>query len=157
MLKLSQPITSINGFKIGDKVRLKDGDGRPHIIKSFSIDGMKEFFFEVQFEDETEAMLDNIAPLPSNLDEAAKEFEDKAMNDYDDIFVTEDGVERPVLKYDFIDAFKGGAEWMARQGESHETEIVSRVTGNGLLPAVTCLVNKSYKEGDKVVIQIRKK
>lgn len=27
MLKLSQPITSINGFKIGDKVRLKDGDG----------------------------------------------------------------------------------------------------------------------------------
>ena len=73
MLKLSHPITSINGFKIGDKVRLKDGDGRPHIIKSFSIDGMKEFFFEVQFEDGTETMLDNIAPLPSNLDEDAKE------------------------------------------------------------------------------------
>ena len=78
MLKLSQPITSINGFKIGDRVRLKDGDGRPHIIKSFSIDGMKEFFFEVQFEDGTEIMLDNIAPLtsepflPSNLNEAAE-------------------------------------------------------------------------------------
>ena len=68
MLKLSHPITSINGFKIGDKVRLIDGDGRSHIIKYFSIDGIKEFFFKVQFEDGTEAMLDNIALLSFNLD-----------------------------------------------------------------------------------------
>ena len=68
MLKTNQPIISINGFHIGDKVRLIDGDGRPHIIKSFSIDGIKEFFFEVQFEDGTEAMLDNIALLSFNLD-----------------------------------------------------------------------------------------
>ena len=146
MLKLSQPITSINGFKIGDKVRLKDGDGRPHIIKSFSIDGMKEFFFEVQFEDGIEAMLDNIAPLPSNLNEVAENR------------VTENGRFK-ITSFEKmrIDDIMFGAEWMAGQGESHETEIVSRVTGNGLLPAVTCLVNKSYKEGDKVVVQIRKK
>lgn len=81
--------------------------------------------------------------LPSNLDEAAEEF----ARFYDN--GTCDGIAQ--------ECFKAGAEWMAGQGESHETEIVSRVTGNGLLPAVTCLVNKSYKEGDKVVVQIRKK
>ena len=63
MLRLSQPITAINGFRIGDTVRLKDGDGRPHIIKSFVLDGLKEFFFIVQFEDGTETMLSNISFL----------------------------------------------------------------------------------------------
>ena len=66
MLTLSQPITAINGFKIGDKVRLKDGDGRPHIIKAFAIDGLKEFFFIVQFEDGMETMLNNISSLSSD-------------------------------------------------------------------------------------------
>lgn len=63
MLRLSQPITAINGFRIGDTVRLKDGDGRPHIIKAFVLDGLKEFFFIVQFEDGTETMLRNISFL----------------------------------------------------------------------------------------------
>lgn len=104
MLKLSQPITSINGFKIGDKVRLKDGDGRPHIIKSFSIDGMKEFFFEVQFEDGTETMFDNIAPLPSNLDDAADAYSENILANGEDMF---DAI---------ADGFRAGAEWMAGQG-----------------------------------------
>ena len=103
MLKLSQPITSINGFKIGDKVRLKDGDGRPHIIKSFSIDGIKEFFFVVQFVDGTEAMFDNISPLPSNLDEAADKYSENILANNEDL---QDAIE---------DAFKAGAEWMAGQ------------------------------------------
>lgn len=101
MLKLSHPITSINGFKIGDKVRLKDGDGRPHTIKSFSIDGMKEFFFEVQFEDGTGTWLDNIAPLPSNLDKAAEEYAENILANGEDMF---DAI---------ADGFKAGAEWMA--------------------------------------------
>lgn len=63
MLKINHPITSINGFTIGDKVRLKDGDGRPHIIKSFGIDGLKEYFIVVQFEDGISAMLNNISLL----------------------------------------------------------------------------------------------
>ena len=53
--------TIIGGFRIGDKVRLKDGDGRPHIIKSFGIDGLKEYFIVVQFEDGARTMLDNIS------------------------------------------------------------------------------------------------
>ena len=109
MLKLLQPITSINGFKIGDKVRLKDGDGRTHFINSFSIDGMNEFFFEVLFEDGTEAMLDNIAPLSSNLDEAAEEYEDWAESYSQSDFPT---------CISFKQSFKAGAEWMAGQGVS---------------------------------------
>ena len=85
--------------------------------------------------------------LPAGLDEAAEKWkEEHFRREYYQI--PKDAMSR---------SFKAGAEWMAGQGESHETEIVSRVTGNGLLPAVTCLVNKSYKEGDKVVVQIRKK
>lgn len=54
--------------------------------------------------------------LPSNLDEAAEEFEKHAMEDYDEICVNEDGSESPVLNCDLKDAFKAGAEWMAEQG-----------------------------------------
>lgn len=41
------------GFKIDDKVRLKDGDGREHIIKSFErVEGIHgPDFFIVHFED----------------------------------------------------------------------------------------------------------
>lgn len=65
-------IEQINGFRIGDNVRLKDGDGRPHIIKSFELDGFHDFFIVVHFEDGTEAMPHEIALLqPQGLDEAA--------------------------------------------------------------------------------------
>ena len=70
--------------------------------------------------------------LPSNLDEAAHEFEDKALSDYDDICVTEDGEERPVLKYNFTDAFKAGAEWMAGQFQKIEGELVDWYETNGV-------------------------
>lgn len=80
MIKTKQPITSINGFSTGDKVRLLDGDGREHIIKSFSIEGLNEFFFEVQFEDENWTMLDNIELLHSNLDEAAEEYANRGIS-----------------------------------------------------------------------------
>jgi len=116
MLKLSHPIISINGFKIEDKVRLKDGDGRSHMIKSFSIDGIKEFFFEVQFEDGTETMLDNIAPLPSNLDEAARHY---LLNEHcsplNEIMHQADLKAEMTYHKDIESSFKAGAEWMAEQ------------------------------------------
>ena len=154
MLKLIQPIVAINGFEIGDKVRLKDGDGRPHIIKSFSIDGLKEFFFVVQFVDGTEAMLDNISPLPSNLDEAAQKVED-----YYDV-----GEEHGYLychRGDIKDAFKAGAEWMAGQGYTiEETVYFERLCDENRI-----MVDLGWGEperggfnpGDKVIVQIRKK
>ena len=125
MLKLSQPITSINGFKIGDKVRLKDGDGRPHFIKSFSIDGIKEFFFVVQFVDGTEAMLDNISPLPSNLDDAAEKIAS-------DIAPTHPDIDWDECFEKIKDGIKAGAEWMAGQFQKIEGKLVDWYETNGV-------------------------
>lgn len=48
-----KPIFEVFGFKVGDAVRLKDGDGRKHIIKSFEeIEGIHgPNFYQVEFED----------------------------------------------------------------------------------------------------------
>lgn len=40
------------GFKIGDRVRLKDGDGREHTIKGFElVRGIRSDFYRVHFDD----------------------------------------------------------------------------------------------------------
>ena len=156
MLKLSHPITSINGFKIGDKVRLKDGDGRPHIIKSFSIDGMREFFFEVQFEDGTETMLNNIAPLTSNLDEAAgiivaQLVPTLGQKNEDGSYVK--GTRDYFSRDELIGLVKAGAEWMAGRGETVE----GYIAGVNNIAAILAIPRKEHNKGDKVVVQIRKK
>lgn len=51
--KEQKPILEVFGFKVGDTVRLKDGDGRKHIIKSFEeVEGLHgPNFYYVEFED----------------------------------------------------------------------------------------------------------
>lgn len=96
--------------------------------------------------------------LPSNLDEAAHEFEDMAMSDYDDICVTENGEERPVLKYNFTDAFKAGAEWMAGQGVNSEGKVfTSAFTSYVKTPGIEKLLKDAFPEDTEVIVQIRKK
>ena len=48
-------IVEVHGFKVGDKVRLMDGDGRTHIIKRFVEEtGLHSLnFYRVEFEDDT--------------------------------------------------------------------------------------------------------
>lgn len=48
-------IEEVHGFKVGDKVQLKDGDGRTHIIKRFVEEtGIHSLnFYRVEFEDNT--------------------------------------------------------------------------------------------------------
>ena len=50
-----KPILEVFGFKVGDAVRLKDGDGRKHIIKSFEeVEGLHgPNFYHVEFEDDS--------------------------------------------------------------------------------------------------------
>ena len=125
MLTLSQPITSINGFSIGDKIRLKDGDGREHTIKSFSIEGLNEFFFEVQFEDGSWTMLDNIELLHSNLDDAAHDYAWEKQ----ELHIDFDGEE--YLDYGpKYDAFKAGAEWMAERIEEEKKKHFKNALSN---------------------------
>ena len=51
--KEQKPILEVFGFKVGDAVRLKNGDGRKHIIKSFKeVEGIHgPNFYQVEFED----------------------------------------------------------------------------------------------------------
>ena len=55
MGKEQKPIMEVFGFKVGDAVRLKDGDGRKHIIKSFEeVEGAHgPNFYHVEFEDDS--------------------------------------------------------------------------------------------------------
>lgn len=59
------------------------------------------------------------SPLPSNLDEAAEEYGRKEYSHA--IHFWDEGLSKnkpEVMKEDFVDAFKAGAEWMAGQGVS---------------------------------------
>ena len=128
-------IKLVNNYRDGAKAALNpiDGDADYYKGKIDACENIQELIAPLQQEQPS---------LPSDLDEAAEEYSrKKAVKYYGNTFY----------------AFKAGAEWMAGQGETHETEIVSRINARGLLPAVTCLVDNSYKEGDKVVVQIRKK
>ena len=147
MIKTKQPITSINGFSIGDTIRLKDGDGREHTIKSFSIEGLNEFFFEVQFEDGSWAMLDNIELLPSNLDDVRLDTSDMVDCGY-----------RGLAEYFYNRGKQAGAEWMVRQGETvfgiitKVGDKLDVVTTEYLIPE-----ESEFERNDRVIIQIRKK
>ena len=107
--------------------------------------------------DELQEMIDAIVStpsLPSDLDEAARRY-----------------VTPPNALG--IRTFKAGAEWMAGQGETREFEVYldSLKTPDGTLyeyPAcymklpggvagTYCVPENEYKEGDEVVVQIRKK
>ena len=77
--------------------------------------------------------------LPSDLDEAAERYADDSCFDDPEFTAT-------------MLAFKAGAEWMAGQGETHELTVESPVLGP---PMICCPIHAD--NGDKVVVQIRKK
>lgn len=96
--------------------------------------------------DELQEMIDAIVStpsLPSDIDEAAEEYFEQ-YNYMPKGFV--------------VDAFKAGAEWMAGQGESFDTEM-SWLDSFGFQigwPEDTSIFD-CFNPGDKVVVQIRKK
>lgn len=90
--------------------------------------------------------------LPSNLDEAAENWVNN--NTRGGGYIAE------VIA---VKAFKAGAEWMAKQGESIESTVVTTQDEDTCRPYLA-LQNFGYvsapilcKEGDKVIVQIRKK
>lgn len=82
-------------------------------------------------------------PLPSNLEEAA------------DYYASKSWVYGGVFHEAAKNTFKAGAEWMASQGETAE---VGYWNQRGLsLRLDQSLEKLGYKDGDKVIVQIRKK
>ena len=90
-----------------------------------------------------------ILKLPYNLDEAAEKWCKENCKG----FVLRDKTSRYVG--DGIDAFKAGAEWMAGQGVTCEGYIVDEIAYNGV--GIMLENEGSFKPGDKVIVQIRKK
>lgn len=97
-------------------------------------------------------------PLPSDLDEAAEETAKKyycsCLEKHNETGIC-DGCENVKL------SFKASAEWLAKQGHSQE-EIVEDKTlelGYGTLSGIDPIINlsDSFKPGDKVIVQVRKK
>ena len=84
------------------------------------------------------------ASLPSNLDEAADNYVGHSREIDEDLSVY---LER--------EAFKAGAKWMTSQGKTAE---VGYWNQRGLSLRIDKPLEKlGYKEGDKVIVQIRKK
>lgn len=89
--------------------------------------------------------------LPSDLDEAAEEYAD-----YNSQRWHEDGD----VYYDhnkIMDAFKTGAEWMVGQGVSVDASVVPYDDGLGLNMSDEDILSGIFKDGDKVIVQIRKR
>jgi hypothetical protein len=88
--------------------------------------------------------------LPSNLDEAAEKEIERFCSDMLNVDII--WARMPLTKRFGLQMAKFGAEWMAGQGEAHELTVESPVLGP---PMICCPVHAD--NGDKVVVQIRKK
>jgi len=100
-----------------------------------------------------------VPELPEGLEEAAKEYRD---------FREKCGVNDPVMLDEIEEAHYAGSEWMAEHGESHE----GVVTDDGMFikfkddkwmemialdPTLGLKPPFKLKDGDKVIVQIRRK
>ena len=88
-----------------------------------------------------EGLIDNNAPLPSDVDEAA----DTYANKYDDINSNAKA---------YV-AFKAGAEWMAQQGQTFESVVWMDEDDKLFIEAF--VDENKFKMADNVIIQVRKK
>ena len=104
--------------------------------------------------------------LPSNIDEAAGKYANKEFPDEPSCGQWGTGDYEPPVDMEYPreiakDAFKAGAEWMAGQGYSQEETVEDKCleVGYGVLPGISPIINlpDSFKPGEKVIVQIRKK
>ncbi len=90
--------------------------------------------------------------LPSDLDEAAMAFAKttftRPLSDTPEQEIT-------IIEPDKLVGFKAGAAWMAGQGETIE-DVVYACQDADMTPLVE-VCPKTFKLGDKVIVQIRKK
>ena len=94
--------------------------------------------------------LENLQPpLPFSLDEAAEETSQSAYSE-----PTADGFAKRSF---FKRGFKAGAEWLAGQGVSVDASVVPYDNGLGLNMSDEDILSGIFKDGDKVIVQIRKK
>ena len=97
--------------------------------------------------------------LPSNLDEAAERIVVSLVptfgQKYEDGSYVK-GIRDYFSRDEFIGLVKAGAEWMRGQGETYITHVEDASNDEERFPAIFIPVD-SFKPGNKVVVQIRKK
>ena len=106
-------------------------------------------YSEEDFNDAIEVAFNCIPSLPSNLDEAAGKYANRGFSSNADPY------EETIAYRADKDAFKAGAEWMAGQGASYNTE-VGWIDGPTVLDWPDDILD-GFEMGDKVIVQIRKK
>ena len=118
---------------------------REEILEAITDDKMMPFIQPEQLSEIVDFVIKNYKPsLPSNLDEAAIDI------------VTENGrFELTTSGKMRIEDIMFGAEWMAGQGASFNTE-VGWIDGPTILDWLYDILDK-FEMGDKIVVQIRKK
>ena len=84
--------------------------------------------------------------LPSNLNEAAMQFAQRAYSPFDDPYEVSKAFENDV------NCFKAGAKWMAKQGYTQEG--IARPDDDEIWVNIK---DTDIKDGDEVIVQIRKK
>lgn len=91
----------------------------------------------------------NKTDLPSNLYEAAAKYDEEHM------MVNGCGVCHNIYDVTVDEAFKAGAEWIAKQGVSYQTTISADKT----IPVLPMkdVSDMGFDYGDKVIVQIREK
>lgn len=111
-----------------------------------SCDGRRFCWYQVELIPEP---IDDFKPsLPSNIDEAAEEYGGKEYSHA--IHFWDEGLSKnkpEVMKEDFVDAFKAGAEWQKSQMKKGAVEGYVTLTLTGVLT-----VAATTKEGDNIGI-----
>ena len=100
--------------------------------------------------------------LPSNLDEAAGKYANKEFPDEPSCGQWGTGDYEPPVDMEYPreiakDSFQAGVEWLAGQGVSVDASVVSYDDGLGLNMSDEDILSGIFKDGDKVIVQIRKK
>lgn len=141
------------------KARLKDTGEIIELAEEgiISHDGRRYCWHQVELLPEP---VDEVQPsLPSDLDEAAEEYEENKVHSISALGTDKDGFAYYIRTgTSFSDAFKAGAEWMAGQGVTVDG-VITKVgykldveTTEYILPE-----ESEFERGDKVIVQIRKK
>lgn len=126
-------------------------DGRPN-------DGWAESLAIMGVLEDLLSFLDTLEEEPDkSLEEAAMRYAIPAyMKDVDDNYLHEYPRD-PIAEKAFI----AGAEWMAQQGFSQEETVENKTLelGYGALPGIDPIINlpDSFKPGEQVIVQVRKK
>ena len=118
-------------------------------------------YFDEGYAEELYNWLKFLRPQLTEEDLTNMKYTDAKKIAYDVCKALPNGEEKDTVVYYAILAAMAGAKWMAEQGYSQEETVEDKCleVGYGALPGISPIINlpDSFKPGEKVIVQIRKK